>query len=34
LKGSVSKRKLAVRFGVHPSTIGGIWSRREWKHVP
>jgi hypothetical protein len=32
-RGRVSKRELARMYGVHPSTIGGVWTKRNWKHV-
>lgn len=30
LKGSATQREIADRFGVHPSTIGGIHNRKSW----
>lgn len=30
---SEQKKRLAIEFGVAPSTIGDIVSRKSWKHV-
>ncbi len=33
-EGMATPRDIAARFGVSPSHISGIRSRRTWKHVP
>jgi hypothetical protein len=32
--GGITQRQLAVQYGVHPSIISEVISRKRWSHVP